>query len=171
MRIRINARLTAVFIGVLVLTGLSWQSLPAAPKPVVVVVGTCLNASNTITTIQAGVTAAPAGATVEVCPGVYPEQVTISEPLTLTGIQVGTSDAVIIIPPAGGLTLTTTRLSTLVTDGAFPEYYQILITATTGNVNLNNLTVDGSGNNLLSDCSTSPPTLMAGFTAVQISRN
>ncbi len=124
-------------------------------------------APNPITTIQGGVNAASPGATVEVCPGVYPEQVTINKPLTLTGIQVGTSDAAVIVPPAGGLTLTTTRLSTLVTGPGAVEYYQILITATTGNVNLNNLTVDGSGNNLLGACipppTTPPNSLMTGI--------
>ncbi len=53
-------------------------------------VGTCLGASP-YTTIQAAVTAAASGATVQVCPGAYPEQVTITKSLNLTGLLTGTS--------------------------------------------------------------------------------
>jgi len=151
-----------MLIGVLILAGLCGQNLPAAPNHGEITVGTC-EGPNSITTIQAGVTAASPGAIVEVCPGVYPEQVTINKPLTLIGIQVGTSDAAVIVPPAGGLILSTTRLSALVAGPGQSEFYQILITATTGNVNLINLTVDGSGNNLLKSCSFASVTLMTGI--------
>jgi pectin methylesterase-like acyl-CoA thioesterase len=44
-------------------------------------------------TIQAAVIAVPAGSTIEVCPGTYPEQVVISKPLTLTAFTVAASEA------------------------------------------------------------------------------
>ena len=47
--------------------------------------------------------AASAGATVNVCPGIYPEQVTIAKSLTLLGVSKGSSDNIVIVPPPGGL--------------------------------------------------------------------
>src|SRR3979411_2981206 len=47
----------------------------------------CPNAQ--YTTIQSAVDAAPAGATINVCPGTYPETVRINKPLTVRGIRVG----------------------------------------------------------------------------------
>jgi hypothetical protein len=41
------------------------------------------------TTISAAVIGVPAGSKIQVCPGTYPEQVTISQPLTLEGISSG----------------------------------------------------------------------------------
>ena len=152
MRIRINARLNAMFIGVLILTGLSGQSLMAAPT--VVRVGTCENATNTILTIQAGVNAAPAGATVRVCPGTYREQVEITRPLTLTGVRSGNLDAAIVTSPSspGVLANASSYLDPASSPYLFPTAAQIWVNNTTG-VTINNLTVDGSNNGIL-DCST-----------------
>lgn len=114
-------------------------------KPIIV--GTCTGSSST--TIQGGVNAAPPGGTVLVCPGVYPEQVKITKPLTVAGIQVGNADAAIIVPPTGGSALNATSLST--------PSYQIaagIWVHDARNVTLTNLTVDGTGNNIgnLSSC-------------------
>ena len=49
-------------------------------------VGTCRPRLRSFTTIQAAVSGVPAGSTVLVCPGTYPEQVTITQPLSLQGI-------------------------------------------------------------------------------------
>jgi hypothetical protein len=54
-------------------------------------------------TISAAVAAAPAGATVQVCPGTYPEQILISQPLTLEGISNGNAGAAVITSPSTGL--------------------------------------------------------------------
>jgi Periplasmic copper-binding protein (NosD) len=54
-------------------------------------------------TISAAVAAAPAGATVQVCPGTYPEQVLISQPLTLEGVSNGNAGAAVITSPSTGL--------------------------------------------------------------------
>jgi pectin methylesterase-like acyl-CoA thioesterase len=67
-----------------------------------VVVGTCKNLV-TFSTIQAAINAVPSGSTVNVCPGTYAEQVTITKKLILTGVQAGTGDASVIVPPSGGL--------------------------------------------------------------------
>jgi parallel beta-helix repeat protein len=116
-----------------------------------VVVGTCINPSNTITTIQQGVNQAASGATVLVCPGKYPEQVEISEPLTLTGIRSGNADAVVITAPAGGV-LANSMFHFSPTGHAAA---QIWVHDTAG-VTVSNLTVDGadSGVSTNSECNT-----------------
>lgn len=109
-----------------------------------VVVGTCKNGVQ-FTTIQDAVNHAPVGGTVDVCPGTYPEQVTISQGVKLVGIpatQAGvTSDAAVIVPPAGGVTANTSDIY------GFPTAAQIFVNGATG-VTISNITVDGSGNGL-----------------------
>jgi len=119
-------------------------------------VGNCQN-QNGYPTISAAIAAVPPGGNVLVCPGTYPEQVVISKPLNLAGIQSGTNAAAVIVPPNGGLTPNTTRVSQILTPGRAVAA-QILVNAPTGSVNLNNLTVDGTGNNL-AQC----PVIIAGI--------
>ncbi len=107
-------------------------------------VGAC--GSPTFPTIQAAVTAVPAGSTVDVCPGLYPEQVTINQRLTLQGVKSGTLNQAVVTAPAGGIVANTVSLAT-----AYPIAAQIYVHDTTG-VAISNLTVDGSGNNGLTAC-------------------
>lgn len=100
------------------------------------VVGTCTNAATSYMTIQDAVNNAPSGATVLICPGTYAEQVEISEPLTLTGIESGNRDAVVITAPANGV-------STSIGIAAA----QIWVHNTTG-VTVSNLAVDGTGSDV-----------------------
>jgi len=131
----------------------------AAAAPQYVTVGTCPGAA--FKTIQAGVNAVEAatgsfgGGVVSVCPGTYPEQVTISKALTLQGIQSGNSGAAVIVPPASGLTK---NASDILFGG--PIAAQILVTCTPhwnscqGTVTITNITVDGlnGGDNGLDNC-------------------
>lgn len=97
------------------------------------VVGTCASGTQ-FPTIQAAVDAASSASTVKVCPGVYPEQVTINRSLTLNGLSLGRS--AVIVPPAGGL----------VTNGVVgttPFAAQILVQNAA--VTINNIGVDGNG--------------------------
>jgi parallel beta-helix repeat protein len=143
MRAKARVGLNAVRVAVLVLAGFCAQSLMAGD----VVVGTCLSATNTILTIQDGVNAAAPGATVRLCPGTYPEQVEITRPLTLTGVQSGNLDAAIITSPSGGVQLNTfSFLSTLV----LPTGAQLWV-HDTKDVTVTNLTVDGT-NNAIPNC-------------------
>jgi len=110
-------------------------------------VGGCKTGSSYVnfTTISAGVTGVPAGATIQICPGVYPEQVTITQPLTLKGIASGNANrAVITINPNGNLAPNVTS----VTFG-LPFYAQVLVQNVNpaGPVNIIGITVDGSGDN------------------------
>jgi hypothetical protein len=109
-----------------------------------VFVGGCGTPS--FSTIQDGVNHATAGSTVDVCPGTYPEQVSINKRLTLQGIAVGTSNQAIVAAPAGGVVANTVSLTTGESIAA-----QIWTHDTTG-VTISNLTVDGAGNGI-SACS------------------
>jgi hypothetical protein len=106
-------------------------------------VGTCKPKLAFFTTIQQAVTSVPPGSTIEVCPGTYPETVTITQPLTLQGVLVGGSMA-IIAPPAGGLIHAVYDASF---GGGEPIYYQILVQLpfSSGAVNISNLAVEGAG--------------------------
>jgi hypothetical protein len=128
-----------------ILLGLGGQAFAATN----LAVGLCAAPGTHYTTIGAAVTAAPAvGATIRVCPGTYPEQVTINKNLTLIGIASGTSDAAVVTVP-GGL---------LVTNGVtdifgFPTAAQIFVHDAT--VTISHLTVDGA-NDGMTDCSIDP---------------
>jgi len=100
-------------------------------------VGTCQPKLTFYATISQAVSSVPSGATIEVCPGKYPEQVLITQPLTLEGIALGSSDAAAVTVPSGGLTQSVSDLA------VGPVYYQILV-QTTGPVNISNLVVDGT---------------------------
>jgi hypothetical protein len=104
------------------------------------VVGTCKPKLPSFATISAAVAAVPAGSTVMVCAGTYPEQISISQSLTLEGIALGDSAQVVVSVPSTGLVV-----NALVNGGANLAP-QILVIS--GQVNISNITVDGTGNNL-----------------------
>jgi hypothetical protein len=106
-----------------------------------IIVGTCKSGVQ-FATIQAAVNAAPTGATVDVCPNTYPEQVVITKGLKLLAVQSGTSDAPIVVSPAGGLTQNGSDIF-----GA-PVAAQIFVASTSGAVTIKGITVDATGNNL-----------------------
>ncbi len=101
--------------------------------------GTC-HSTSPYTTISAAVAAAPAGSTVEVCPGTYAEQVYIvGKPLTLKGITDGNSNQVVITVPSTGLGTT----NDLLLDETLAP--QVFVGTNAGPVNISNITVDGTG--------------------------
>jgi hypothetical protein len=107
-------------------------------------VGGCKTGSayKNFTTIEAAVISVPVGATIQVCPGIYPEQVTIISPLTLQGISFGNADrAVITINPNGILTPNVTSIT------GESLYAQVLVinVQPPGPVNIIGMTVDGTG--------------------------
>ena len=71
--------LPAVLIALFVIAS---QSLMASN----VAVGTCMSGKPQFPTIQAAVNAVPPLSTINVCPGSYPEQVVITQPVTLAGV-------------------------------------------------------------------------------------
>jgi len=113
------------------------QTLAAAT----IYVGTCGTPNQP--TIQKAVTASVAGGTVLICPGTYPEQVTITKNLTVTGVQSGNADSVVITSPATGVVSNTTDLYSTTS----PVAAQVLV-QNAASVTLSNITVDGSGNGI-----------------------
>lgn len=106
-----------------------------------VIVGTCMPKLQTYSTISEAVSAVEAGSTVLVCPGAYPEQVTITQPLTLRGIQSGNSGNPTVTVPPGGLTK-----SVSLSNGV-AMFYQISVQGTdSATVSISNIGFDGTNN-------------------------
>ena len=103
------------------------------------VVGNCRPGFPTFFTISAALASTPAPTVVQVCPGTYNEQITITQGVTLEGISNGDSNQAVIAPPAGGLTQTANGfLGTIA--------FQIWVNNASGPVNISNLVIDGTGN-------------------------
>ena len=128
--------LTFSCLALVAFVALSGQAFSAT-----VTVGSCTSPVK-FATIQQAVNASPAGTVIQVCPGNYPEQVVIAKNLTLEGIEYETEDAVVILPPAGGLVANVTD----VVSGS-PVAAQLVV-QNAGPVSISNLTVDGTGNGL-----------------------
>jgi hypothetical protein len=103
-------------------------------------VGSCKAKVPSFATISAAVSAAPAGSTILVCPGIYPEQVTILQSLTLAGISDSNQDLATITVPSTGLVTSATSI--------FGESVAAQVLVQGGPVNFNNIAVDGSGGDL-----------------------
>ncbi len=126
-------KMRVVATGFLTVAGLGLVSSQA--HATTVFVGSCH--AHSATTIQAAISTA--GSTVvEVCPGTYPEQLTISKPLILKGIVSGTSDAPVIAPPSGGMATNATSVS------GHAVAAQVYVHDTTA-VTIENLALDGTG--------------------------
>jgi parallel beta-helix repeat protein len=127
-----------VVVALAALVGLHGQRLLASTS---VAVGptTCQPGLVHFTTIQAAITAVPFGSTVLVCPGSYPEQVAITQPLTLKGVTDGTGNAAVITVPGGGLILNANAPT------AFGLVSAQLVVQNTVGVTVSNLSVDGTG--------------------------
>lgn len=104
-------------------------------------VGTCKPHLKSFSTISAAVSGVSAGSTIQVCPGTYAEQVTITQPLNLVGATVGTANDIVIAVPAAGLLPNTTSM--------FGESVaaQILVEGA-GPVHIANIAVDGTGGDM-----------------------
>jgi hypothetical protein len=103
------------------------------------VVGTCKPTLPTFSTITAALAATPAPTTVQVCPGTYYEQIEITQPVTLQGINSGSSGQAVLAVPSGDLTVQTTDA-----DGNI-RFPQLWVNNAGGTVNVADLTVDGTG--------------------------
>ncbi|MFP5230103.1 MAG: hypothetical protein ACLGXA_20995 [Acidobacteriota bacterium] len=103
------------------------------------VVGTCKPHQKSYATIQAAVNAAPANATIQVCPGTYAEQILITVPLTLKGVSIPPLDNPTIVAPAAGLS------NTLPTGPA--AMIAVATHGTPGSVNIQGIVLDGRAMN------------------------
>ncbi len=119
--------------------------IPAA-HATTVAVGTCTNYIY-FQSIQTAVNSVPSGSTIDICPGTYPEQVTIHKKVTLIGVSSTTagvtSDAAIIACPSNGCVQNGTDIT------GSPVAAQIFVDqASGGGVTISHLTVDGSNNQI-----------------------
>lgn len=80
-------------------------SVAQTPTSVTYVVGTCKPNLPSYKTISAALAAVPASGTVQVCPGTYPEQIVITQPVTLQGLSNSNAAQVVVQTPANGWTL------------------------------------------------------------------
>lgn len=97
----------------------------------------CPNAA--FTTISAAITAAQDGDVIEICPALYPEQLTITKPLTLIGIQENGVSRVLVQP------------TSLVANTQ--GFVAVVSVISTSNVTISNLAIDAS-NNTVTGCGT-----------------
>ena len=130
-----------IHVAILAALSLAVAVVPASLHAATLYVGSC--GSPNKPTIQAAVNASSQYDTVLVCPGTYPEQVTITKNLTLQGLVVGTAGQVVITPPAAGVATNTADLY----PGGLPVAAQVLV-QNARQVVLNNITVDGAGNGI-----------------------
>ena len=114
-----------------------WSTQKTTSKSVQV--GACKTNLQNYSSIQSAVNAVPSGAIIQVCPGTYPEQVTISAPVTLEGVSTQPDQVVLVTLPLSGLTQNGTGPVS-----GYPIYPQLLV-QDAGPVNISGLTVDGSG--------------------------
>jgi hypothetical protein len=103
----------------------------------------CPNAG--FSTIQSAVNAASPNDRINVCPGTYAEQVKVTKPLTIQGIEVANQHLSLIMPTAVVANSTSTATG-------FPIAAIVLVEGT-DRVTLTHLAVDGA-NNALGDCAT-----------------
>jgi hypothetical protein len=113
---------------------------PLASATVTYAVGTCEPRLASFETIQSALGAAPLPNVVKICPGTYPEQLAITFPVTLEGISAGNATGATISVPASGLSVN-------VTNAVYGNAAaQVLVQTAAGEVNLSNLTLNGTGN-------------------------
>jgi parallel beta-helix repeat protein len=120
----------------------AFGSHAAMAWPTTAYVGTC--GTPTFPTIQAAVNAVAVAGTVKVCPGTYPEQVTITRNVTVVGVLSGNADAAVVTSPTTGVVINT---ADLYEPPGLPVAAQILVQNAKA-VNISNITVDGSANQL-----------------------
>jgi len=150
---------------VLVATLLVFPTTYATAAPIVVdahATACIASYSAHFTTIQSAVNAAPSGADIAVCPGTYPEQITINKPMTLTGVTVASANtgAAVIVPPAGGLSANgSVVFQSLLVVPSLLAAVQVLVQAP--NVTLVDLAVDGAGAN--TNCLAGPTLIGVGY--------
>jgi len=115
-------------------------SLAFQAEATTVQVGSCLAHLQSYVTISEAVGAVPAGSTVWVCPGLYPEQVTVAKSLTLHGALVGNTAGATITVPSGGL-----KRSVLLRNNV-AMYFQILVQGSPSDViTIRDLGINGLG--------------------------
>jgi hypothetical protein len=131
----------------LLLTALMFAAhLPLTAATLTYGVGACgLTGITSFPTITAALAATPAPNVIEVCPGTYPEQINITIPVTLEGVVVDGAGQALITVPADGL------YTNAMDEFGDPIYAQVRVANVTGPVNISNIAIGGSDNNVSND--------------------
>jgi hypothetical protein len=111
-------------------------------------VGTCKPKLKSYSTISLAVSSVPPGSHISVCPGSYPEQVSITQPLTMEGTSSANSGRAIITVPGeaqGNPQLQINSSSCLIQCGAVAAQLVVQNVNPPGPVIVSNITVDGTG--------------------------
>jgi Periplasmic copper-binding protein (NosD) len=119
------------------------MSIAALAMGKTVQVGECEPHLQSYSTISQAVSAVSPGSTILICPGTYPEQVTITQSLTLKGVQTGNAANPTITVPPGGLTQ-----SVVLNNGATMFYQLLAQGSATDQVNIEDIAINGSGNHV-----------------------
>lgn len=134
-----------------IVTAVLLATLPVSAATVVV--GTCRPKYPSYPTISQALTSVPAGSTVLVCPGSYPEQITITQAVTLQGlIDANAGRAVITVPPGSpsgpGLQVNvSSQFTQTFLGGTLPFAAQVLVESP-AQVVISDITVDGNGGDM-----------------------
>jgi parallel beta-helix repeat protein len=110
-------------------------------KAITVEVGNCSSFPQ-YPTIQQAVSSVPAGATVGVCPGTYPEQVVITRNLTLKGLLTSSGSGATVVAPVTGIVANASSLAS-----GSPIAAQVLVQGA-AKVNISNLSVNGANSQI-----------------------
>jgi parallel beta-helix repeat protein len=127
-------------VAVLASVAMVLHAASALASTVVVGDASCNPGPKHYATIQEAVNAVPVGSTVLVCPGTYPEQVVITQSLTLKGFTDGTSGAAVITAPPTGLVANVTTAAY-----GLAAAQLALQNPGAGPIRISNLTIDGAG--------------------------
>jgi hypothetical protein len=133
-----NEQVTTIGLVLICMAGFCATSQADDDRPTLVVgqPGTpCPNAQ--YSTIMAAISAAPAGAEIDICPALYPEQLIITKPLTLRGLSVNGVDRVLLQPALQNL--------------AGLPFEAVINVLNTHDVTIQNLAIDAS-HNTVSGC-------------------
>lgn len=120
-----------------------------------VVVGSCKPTLPNYPTLTAAVAGAPDGATIQVCPGSYAEQVVINKNLTINGIASGNSGLPTVVSPVSGLVQNATTYNV---GSGFLQNANVavqIIVSPGRTVSFTDITLDATNNNL-PDCGPIP---------------
>lgn len=136
-------RINVVRLFLIIVLTLATHELSASTG-VTNVVGSCKPTLPSFTTISAALAATPAPNIVIVCPGTYPEQVVITQPVTLEGVSSANSNQPIIAVPSGGAVANASVFDSF--GDLTPAAAQLWVNNAAGPVTVTDITIDGSGN-------------------------
>jgi hypothetical protein len=134
-------RIRTLLVGLFCVAGLASHVMGATGQ-----VGTCLSGVTKLgSSIQNAVNALPPHSTLDICPGIYQEQVIVTQAITIQGVKDpnSTADAAVIAAPSGGIVANSTSLTS-----GNPIAAQLVVDTPGGLVNISNITVDGNNNQI-----------------------